>query len=220
MVDKSVRRHRHRSGSPGNAKSLASASILLIEDSKFVQKMVVRLLKEMPVGRILITPSAEDALYNLEKDNDIADVLILDYGLRGMNGLRFLRKLRRHDSEKLRSLAVVVLTAKAKMKIYQDMACQGIAAFLGKPVGGEMLRAALERALEGYRIPNPLTTTPEFMSHLKRKVPTMSGDPTKRYFSRADKINSTDESNIGTTGSEESGVQKQKPKSSKIDIST
>ncbi len=53
-----------------------------------------RLLKQIGVHQVLMARSAEDAPYNLTKNPRVADVVLLDFGLPGMSGLKFLEQLR------------------------------------------------------------------------------------------------------------------------------
>ncbi len=142
----------------GAGKPLADATVLLIEDSKFDTEILTRLLRLLSVRNILTARSAEDALYNLEKNDGLADVVILDYRLGGMDGRKFLTHLRAQKSARLRKLPVVVLTGHNSMPVYQKMAALRIAAFLIKPVGRNLLKDALTRALEGYCVPQPRVT--------------------------------------------------------------
>jgi two-component system chemotaxis response regulator CheY len=141
-------------------KTVGAASVLVVEDQTFIQELMSRMLKRIGVRKILTARSGEDALYNLTEDPNLADVVLLDFELLGMNGYRFLEKLRGHENAHLKQLPVVVVTAHNDMQLYGRMAGLGIAGFLVKPVGSEPLQQALTAALAGHRA-TPSRRAPE-----------------------------------------------------------
>lgn len=135
-------------------RPLKSASILVVEDHNFVMDLLERMLKPR-VGGLHGARSAEDAFYNLEKTPGLAHVAIVDYHLVGMDGLKFIEKLRTSKVETLKSLPVVMLTGDNDMDVYRRAARLGISAYLKKPVGVDSLVEALEGALAGRRVAVP-----------------------------------------------------------------
>jgi len=135
-------------------RPLKDASVLVVEDQNFVRDILERMLKER-VGALHGAKTAEDAFYNLEKNPDLAHVAIVDYHLPGMNGLRFIEKLRSAKAPALRGLPVVVLTGTNNMELFRSAAKLGIAAFLIKPVAVATLVEALEGALTGRQVATP-----------------------------------------------------------------
>jgi CheY-like chemotaxis protein len=133
---------------------LKAASVVLVEDQIFVQDLMERMLTGH-VGQLHTARSAEDAFYNLEKNPGLAHVLIVDFGLPGIDGIRFIEKVRAAKSEKLRKIPVVMLTGNNDMDLYRRAARLGIAAFLVKPVGATTLIETLEAALAGRKVPIP-----------------------------------------------------------------
>lgn len=123
----------------------------MVEDHTFVLDLLERMLKPH-VGGLHAARSGEDAFYNLEKSPSLAHVAIVDYHLLGMNGLKFIEKLRSAKSENLKKLPVIMLTGDNDMDVYRAAARLGIAAFLVKPVALANLTEALERALAGGKV--------------------------------------------------------------------
>ena len=135
-------------------RPLKKASILVIEDHTFVVDLLERMLKPR-VGGLHGSRSAEDALYNLEKTPGLAHVALVDYHLLGMDGLKFIEKLRSSKNETLRRLPVIMLTGDNDMDLFRRAARLGISAFLIKPIAVDPLVAALEGALAGRKVPIP-----------------------------------------------------------------
>lgn len=134
---------------------LKSASVLVVEDQNFVRDLLGRLLTSLSIPRVASARSAEEALADLEKDPALADVLIVDFELPGINGVRFIEKLRVSDHQRLREMPVVMLTGHNDLALYRDAARLGISAFLVKPAGPGTLKTAIEEALAGHRVSVP-----------------------------------------------------------------
>ena len=135
--------------------SLASASVLVVEDQTFVRELLVRLLTSLSVAKVSSARTSEDALATLERDPGFANVILVDFELPGMNGVRLIEKLRGSQHRQLNDVAVVMLTAHNDLSLYRDAALLGISAFLVKPAGPATLKAALEEALAGRRVEVP-----------------------------------------------------------------
>lgn len=114
-------------------------------------------MKDIGVAEMLGARSAEDAIYNLEKRPRLADVVLLDFALPGMSGLKFLEKLREKSSSKiLQRLPVIVITGETDPRLFQKMTTLKISGFLQKPVSREALVNALEKALRRELIPEAI----------------------------------------------------------------
>ena len=139
--------------------SLASASVLVVEDQTFVRELLVRLLTSLSVAKVSSARTSEDALATLERDPGFANVILVDFELPGMNGVRLIEGLRGSQHRQLNDVAVVMLTAHNDLSLYRDAALLGISAFLVKPAGPATLKAALEEALAGRRVEVPRLKT-------------------------------------------------------------
>ncbi|MCB2106059.1 MAG: response regulator [Rhodobacteraceae bacterium] len=124
----------------------------MIEDGRFTQKLLARALRAISVGKVIAAINAETALFNLERDPNVADVALLDFSLPGMNGLAFLEKVRRHRIQQIRRFPVIVVTGHNDMNLYLKMSSLGISGFLLKPASKGALSKALENALSGYLV--------------------------------------------------------------------
>ena len=144
------------------SKSLSQTSVLVVDGHARSRELISRLLTRLHIGRGLTATSAEDAIYNLELDPKIADIIITDSRLAGMSGLKFLRKLRAHEDPNIRLKPVIGLSRTSDMKLYRSLASYGLSGFIVKPVGEHRLREVLEKALSGYIAPAPSVHLPEF----------------------------------------------------------
>ncbi|NKB45184.1 MAG: response regulator [Alphaproteobacteria bacterium] len=142
-------------------KELSQTSVLVVDGHSRSRELISRLLTRIHIGRGLTATSAEDALYNLEQDPKIADIIITDSKLAGMSGLKFLKKLRGYEDPNIRLKPVIGVSRTSDMKLYRSLASYGISGFIVKPIGEHRLREALEQALAGYLAPAPSLHLPE-----------------------------------------------------------
>lgn len=154
---------------PSASLSLQSAAVLIVEDQNFVRELLGRLLTSLSIPKVSSALSAEDALQTLEADPTQADVLLVDFELPGMNGVRFIEKLRASTHQKLREMPVVMLTGHNDLSLYRDAANLGISAFLVKPAGPSTLKTALEEALAGRRVGVPRPVAEVSADHIDLK---------------------------------------------------
>jgi len=163
-------------------RPLNTASIIVVEDQTFVLDLLERMLKGRVAG-LLGARSGEDALYNLEKTPGMAHVAIVDFHLLGMDGLKFIEKVRASKSEILRKLPVIMCTGDNDMDLYRRAARLGISSFLIKPVAVGPLVEALEGALAGRKVPvprlntDPLPPTPRAGKGLGLEIREVGGAP-------------------------------------------
>jgi len=109
-------------------------SVLLVEDDVVDQMSVQRSFKDLKiVHRLGITENGIEALEYLRDDSAPRPFLILlDLNMPKMNGLEFLRELRR--DEKLKMLPVVVLTSSKEDRDRIESFGLNVAGYMLKPV--------------------------------------------------------------------------------------
>lgn len=79
---------------------------MIVEDNADFREVLAAILTvEFPTLRILQAPDAEQALAKVEKHSP--DLVFVDIGLPGMNGLDFARELRRKSSD----VVIIILTS-------------------------------------------------------------------------------------------------------------
>jgi DNA-binding NtrC family response regulator len=116
-------------------------TILLIDDEPAILTVMELLLNKF--GYIVIPKNkAESALFLIREGINV-DLVITDYRMPGMNGVEFIRALRRI----LPSVPVLMLTGDATVEIEPSL---GVFELINKPVLGKELdrivKAALDRA--------------------------------------------------------------------------
>lgn len=120
-----------------------SASILLVEDEEATSRLVAANLRGH--GYVVrAAASGEEALRQWEAQRP--DVVLLDLGLPGIDGLAVIRRMRREALT-----PIIVLSARDQERDKVEALDQGADDYLTKPIGmaelGARVRAALRRSL-------------------------------------------------------------------------
>ncbi|HUI68399.1 MAG TPA: response regulator [Nitrospirota bacterium] len=115
-------------------------TILLVDDEPEVLALHEFMLNDFG-HKVIPKPTAESALF-LVKEGVNVDLVITDYRMPGMNGVEFVRELRRI----LPSVPVLILTGDLTLEIEPGL---GVFALINKPIArielDRIVKAALDR---------------------------------------------------------------------------
>jgi DNA-binding NtrC family response regulator len=156
---------------PSIASSLASANrVLVVEDEARLRDMLARALQQMGF-RSTPAPTAEAANKALLAGE--CDIVILDLNLPGMDGMEFLRLIRKRGNE----IQVIILTGFGDLDAAKSAIHLDVVDFITKPYALGTLEVALDRARKRIR------------ERLLRELP--AGEPLVTFESKsADPVNS------------------------------
>ncbi len=124
------------------ALNASPARVLIVEDSDDARRVIEAHLSGFPRLQVAAAATALDALATLQSFH--ADLILLDVVLPGMDGVEFLRRIRR--IERYRETPVVVITAKTLTADEQKVLERDTITVLAK---GAALGADLARVLRG-----------------------------------------------------------------------
>ena len=107
--------------------------ILLVEDDQVDVMSVKRAFKDLKVtNRLDVTGNGEEAVEFLnDSRNELPCVILLDINMPRMNGIEFLRIIKKDD--RLKMIPVVVLTSSKEEQDKMDGFGLGIAGYMLKP---------------------------------------------------------------------------------------
>jgi len=126
------------------ASSSAVVRVLLVEDYQPFRVFVRSLLGD--VTKWLIVGEAADGLQAVCKAKELQpDLIVLDIGLPGVNGIEAARRIRKLSPES----KIVFVSQESAAEVVQEALALGAFGFLGKAQAGTELLAAVESALEG-----------------------------------------------------------------------
>jgi len=124
------------------ALNAPTARVLIVEDSDDARRVLEAHLAEFPGLEVASAPTAVDALAKLQSFH--ADLILLDILLPGVDGVEFLRRIRR--IERYHETPVVVVTAKSLTDEEQRLLEHDTISVIAK---GAALGADLARVLRG-----------------------------------------------------------------------
>jgi two-component system phosphate regulon response regulator PhoB len=117
-------------------------TILVVEDEPAIQDLI-QINLEMGGYRVLVTPSAEDALKIVQ--HELPDLALLDWMLPGMSGVELTRKLR--GDSRTKSLPVILLTARGEEEDKLRGLETGADDYMVKPFSLKELEARIKAVL-------------------------------------------------------------------------
>jgi two-component system, NtrC family, response regulator AtoC len=169
------------------ASNDSSGAILLVEDDAEVRTAVRDLLSLE--GHVVAEAATAVAAQDMLRRHDV-DLVLLDLGLPDMDGLDLLSLLRQVDDR----VVVVVLTGRGDIETVVEAMKRGAENFLVKPVQGDSLRAAVNRAVSQCRLRRQQLTMVAERQRRGIPEPVGSSKGMRRVRELADKVAATDAS--------------------------
>lgn len=116
---------------------LKGLRILVVEDVDAIRSLVARLLKSLGCEEIFEAADIDGAWEMINQQE--LDCILLDYELKGSNGLSLAKRLRKQEDANNHQVPIVVLTGHAEAHVVQNAVQAGTDAYLVKPVMPERL---------------------------------------------------------------------------------
>ncbi len=132
-----------------------SSVVLLVEDSKADQRLVIRALQSAKIKTDLhVVDDGEQALQYLNREGDYADeksnpcpdLILLDMNLPRVDGKQVLKAIR--NNPKIQNIPIVMLTTSDHEKDVMESYRLGVNAYITKPVEMEGFVHAIQRLEE------------------------------------------------------------------------
>ncbi len=142
-------------GPTTDAAPAATHHVLLVEDDPVNQQVFRGLLAEIGID-VSVVDDGESAVATAHPD--LHDLVLMDCGLPGIDGVEATRQLRTRLAGTRRHLPIIALTASAMDSDRRNCLDAGMDDFLSKPCHLKDLRVVLENWL-GVKLPSPGTAT-------------------------------------------------------------
>ena len=125
-----------------------ATTILLVDDSPTVRSILKVYLAGVEGGalKFVETDRGDRALQALR--HMPINLVIADFAMPVMNGLAFVEAVRREVDERVRNVAIILLTGNPEADLEQRASAAGVNLFLRKPVDSPTLVGAVRRLLE------------------------------------------------------------------------
>lgn len=111
---------------------LKGLKTLVVEDVDAIRSLVARLLKSLGCEEIFEAADIDSA-WEMVNQQEV-DCILLDYELKGSNGLSLAKRLRKQEDSPNQQVPIVVLTGHAEAHVVQNAVQAGTDAYLVKPV--------------------------------------------------------------------------------------
>ncbi len=153
---------------------LTNISILMVEDSLYMQTLFTSMLKVFGVGDIMVAEGAQEAIELLTVTqarrksryiNDI-DIIVTDWLMPRGNGKDLLKWVRRHESDAIRFLPTIVMSAYTTQTVTAQARDLGANETLVKPVSAKALAGRICSVIDH---PRSFISAPQFFGPDRRR---------------------------------------------------
>ncbi|MBL8709354.1 MAG: response regulator [Rhodospirillaceae bacterium] len=134
---------------PQEAYDFSALSVLLVDDSDHMLHLVQRLLFAMRIKNVRLAADAA-AAFTLMKAA-VPDIIILDWNMIPLDGIDFIRLVRRGSDSPCPEVAILMLTAHTEAHRVVAARDAGVSWLLAKPVSFKSLYGALTRVVDDDR---------------------------------------------------------------------
>ncbi len=157
---------------------LSRLSVLVVEDSAFMQKLFLGILRALGIERITTCDNGEEAIRVLSPRNDASkpmvgmtgvDLILCDRFMPVVDGAMFLRWLRRSEKSPDRFLPVIMISAAADIDVLFETRDAGVDEFLAKPFSANSVVSRIASVIEA---PRPFIYCPTFFGPDRRRKAT------------------------------------------------
>ena len=122
-------------GHPG----FKNVSCLVVDDDEAMRTLVRRLLARSGVGVVIEAEDGEEALRRLESTTPAINLVLCDWQMKKMSGLRLFNELKARNSE----IPFIMLTGVVDLESIVEAKKAGVLAYLVKPVSPRDLEAKI-----------------------------------------------------------------------------
>lgn len=112
-------------------------SVLLVEDTDPMRKLVISVLETLGIGRIYAADDAEKA-YEIFC-NERPDIVVTDWHMEPVSGLELVKKIRRNDSSPNKTVPIIMMTGYSALSRVSEARDMGVTEFLVKPFSADGL---------------------------------------------------------------------------------
>lgn len=141
------------------AYDLSNFTILVVEDSPYMNSLLTSMLKVFSVGDILVTEGGNEAIEVLKVTQarsvsryvNKVDIVLLDWLMAKGSGEQLLRWIREHEKDSIRFLPVIVISGYTTSVVTATARDLGANEVLVKPVSGNGLAQRIVSVIERPR---------------------------------------------------------------------
>ncbi len=122
------------------------ARILVVDDDEVMRTFVVNSLRRIGIQAIEVAADGASALRTMVSFKP--DLVLTDIHMQPMDGIGFVRQLRKHTHPLVKNMKVIFMSADASTETLEQALPLGTYGYIVKPPKPEVLQAKLEQALK------------------------------------------------------------------------
>lgn len=150
-------------------------NVLIVEDNLHFRTLVRTILETLGVPNIEEARDGAEAIDVLK--NFPADLAILDWKMDGVDGIEFVRRIRRHEDSSNRYLPIVMVTGYTEDSLVREARDAGVNDFLAKPISAKSLLSRIVGLLDDQR---PYIETEAYFGPDRRRLQVPFDQPERR----------------------------------------
>ena len=153
-------------------KTMDDLNVLIIDDDRHMRMLIRNVLFALGIKDASDAGDGERALEEMKEFKP--DLILCDLKMEPMDGMEFVKQLRKETDNPYRLVPIIMITAYADLEAVADARDSGINEFMAKPVSAAALEKRIQRVLKD---PRPFVEAPEFSGPDRRrnKKPTPGG---------------------------------------------
>lgn len=133
---------------PVATQAVKSASVLLVEDSYYNQKLAIGILEKYG-HRVTVANNGREALDHTARQD--FDIILMDVQMPEMDGLEATQQIREREAATGRHIPIVAMTAQAMKGDRERCLAAGMDAYLSKPIRSQQVLEMIDRQLSTTR---------------------------------------------------------------------
>lgn len=131
------------------AYDLSALRVLIVDDSDHMLVIVRRLLSAMRIRDLTLAADAAEAFQLMKSATP--DIIIVDWNMIPLDGIEFIRLVRRHDNREIADAPILLLTAHTEPHRVRAARDAGVNHVSAKPASFKSLYRALVAIIEDER---------------------------------------------------------------------
>lgn len=165
--------------------SLEALSILVVDDNKHMHMVVKAILNSMRIKNIRFSDNAADAFMELR--NWHPDIVITDWAMEPLDGLDFVRLVRKGADSPNPYVPIILLTGHTELHRIFEARDTGVNEILAKPISIKSLYSRLVSIIES---PRPFVKSKRYFGPCRRrnKDPSYSGPERRADAALSDNV--------------------------------
>lgn len=144
---------------------LEALSILVVDDNKHMHSIVKAILNSMRVKNIRFSDDASDAF--LEMRQWRPDIVITDWAMQPLDGLDFVRLVRKGGDSPNPYIPIILLTGHTEMSRVVEARDTGVTEILAKPIS---IKSLYSRIASIVLTPRPFVNSKNYFGPCRRRT--------------------------------------------------